>query len=455
MQEVGSFFDSLNLFLKNNMLVVVFLIAALYILKKSNPKQCKYLIMVAVMAVLFVFNGITFAVIKWIGEDTTYYRFFWICPIVLASAYLMVELLFEVAVTKWQKVSLVLIFAIMVFGNYGQAFSSWGNIPSNVYQIDNDIVQIGDLIDAHNDGERTILLANDYVSSHIREYNSNIMINSNGNIYLDAIVNGDNINYSGRNLMMFMEMNIAGYIAVEKEKIGTNRLFISIGCEKIGESENFNLYYYDEDILYNEVELFESAITEKRIYINSEYISIPGLEEQKDYLYITDLWLNTSESQKQAIIDLANELRVEAVIINSVAENKDITSEFLEEELAQLEVPYIYNSDVIHELEEERFSIVCVPTEDASLEKLQKRLSLEKAVVLITDTSIFRDDASTTFKELITTEDSPVVEVISDNNVLYKEMLNDNIMLYSAMDVNADAECGFVTLLRLKGLEAE
>lgn len=454
MQEVGSFFDSLTLYVTNNILVVVFLIAALYILKKSGQKQRKYFIAVAITAVLLVFNGVTFAVVKWIGEDTTYYRFFWICPIVLASAYLLVELLFEVAVTRMQKVALVVVFVVMVFGNHGQSYGNWVNIPTNVYQIDDDIVQLGDLIDAHTGGERTILLANNDVSSHIREYNANVISNPDGIYYLDAIINGDKINYPARNVMMFMDSNMAEYIAIEKEKVGTNRLFVSIGSEKIGETDNFNLYYYDYEMLAEEWEIFDNKIGEDALFVNSEYVNIPGLEEQKDYLYVTDLWINTTEIQKQAIIDLANELQVEAVIINGSLTNVEFTSEFLESELAGLEVPYIYNNNGIQQLEEEKFSVVCMAMEMEET-SLDKYLTVDKPVVLVLDNRIYLDGENDGCVEQILSAESSVVQVISGNSGFCKEMLNDKIMQYCARDVSAREDEGFVTLLRLKGLEAE
>ena len=35
------------------------------------------------------------------------------------------------------------------------------------------------------------------------------------------------------------------YIAVEKQLISANQLFMRIGAEIVGESEKYNLYYYD------------------------------------------------------------------------------------------------------------------------------------------------------------------------------------------------------------------
>lgn len=459
MQGIESFIDALGLYITNNILFIVFLIAVIYILKKSSQKQQKYFIAVAVTAIVFIFNGITFAVVKKLGEDTTYYRFFWICPIVLTSAYLMIELFFEKAVTIIQKMGLLIIFSIMLFVNYGQSFNAWTTLPSNIYQIEDDIVQLGDMIEEHTGGERTILLANEYVSAHIREYNANIVINPDGMYYLDAIINGDNINYSAHNVMVYMDFNRSEYIAIEKEKIGTNRLFISIGSEKIGETDNFNLYYYDYNILEAEGELFSNTKEEKLLYVNSEYISVPGISDQKNYLYVTDIWTAESEPYKQAIIDFANEMKVEALIINcdSDNDNKEMTPEFLEEELQGLEVPYIYNGGVQY-LEADGFSIVSMKMDELSKEdneELRHYLSLEKPVILVTDQRLDTDQDNEAGIEIALSEDSPVIEVIAGSSGSYKNMLNDNIMQYSAWDIDRDTGLKYVTLLRVKGLEAE
>lgn len=457
MQGIESFIDALGLYITNNILFIVFLIAAIYILKKSSQKQQKYFIAVAVTAIVFVFNGITFAVVKRLGEDTTYYRFFWICPIVLASAYLMIELFFEKAVTKIQKFGLLAIFGVMVFVNYGQSFHGWTTLPSNVYQIEDDIVQLGDMIDEHTGGERTILLVNDYIASHIREYNANIIINPDGKYYLDEIINGDNINYSARDAMMFVDSNMAEYIAIEKEKIGTNRLFYSIGCEKIGETDNFNVYHYDYELSEAEWELFITEHDTNSLYINSEYINVPGLKGQKDYLYMTDLWVNTSEEERKTIIELANRLQVETVIINSTPDNAGFKTEDLERELAGLKVPYIYNNQGIQLIEEEEFLVTCIAMRDVTNqqeEELKNIMNMEKPMILVTDKKLYADDTEGV-SAMVQAEDSPVVEVVTLTGGMYKEMLNDNIMQYGSMDVGADEVLSLVTLLRVKGLEAE
>lgn len=453
MQGIETFIDALSLYITNNVLVIVFLIAALYILKKSNQKQRKYLIAVAIVAILMVFNGVAFAILKCLGEETTYYRFFWICPIVLASAYLVVEIFFELTVKRCQKIALLIIFGVMLFVYSSQSLSDWWNIPSNVYQLDDDIIELGDLIDEQTGGDRTILLVNDDVSAHIREYNANIISNPDGMYYLDEVINGNNDSCMARNVMMFMDFNLAEYIAVEKEKLGTNRLFESIGCEKVGETEKYNLYFYDYELLAEEWKIFDEALADKSLYVNSEYINVPGMERQKDYLYVTDLWINTSEEQKQAIIELANELQVEALIINSTKSDVEITKEFLEKEFENLQVPYIYNNQGIQEMETEELSMVCMKTEGLSagdVEKLRSYIALDKAMILVTDKPI---SISEIYYEQLLSTDSPVVEIIVGNAGSKKEMLNERILLYGAKEVSIDKEQGFVTLLRVKGLE--
>ena len=457
MQGIESFIDAFSLYTKNNILIIVFLIAAVYILKKSNQKQQKYLIAIAGTAIIFLFNGVTFAIVKKLGEDTTYYRFFWICPIVLTSAYLVIELFFEKAVTKIQKAELLIVFSIMLFVNYGQSFHAWINLPSNVYQIEDDIVQLGELIDEQTGGERTILLVNDYISSHIREYNANIIINPDGKYYLDEIINGDNINYSARDAMMFVDSNLAEYIAIEKEKIGTNRLFFSMGCEKIGETDRFNVYHYDYELSEAEWELFITEKENNSLYINSEYINIPGMKGQKDYLYMTDLWVNTTEEERQNIIELANRLQVEAVIINGTQRNAGFELEDLERELAGLEVPYLYNNQGIQLIEEEEFLVTCITMQDVTNqqeEALKNMMNMEKPMILVTDKRLSAEDTED-ISIMIQAEDSPVIEVVTLTGGMYKEMLNDNIMQYGSMNVSADEVLSLVTLLRVKGLEAE
>ena len=172
---------------------------------------------------------------------------------------------------------------------------------------------------------------------------------------------------------------------------------------------------------------------------------------------MTDLWVNTSEEERQIIIDLANRLQVEAVIINSSSKNADFDAEDLERELAGLEVPYIYNNGGIQLIEEDEFLVTCVAmrTGTSQQEKeLSKIMEMEKPMILITDTRLYADDTKA-ISTMIQAENSPVVEVIALTGGMYKEMLNENIMQYGSMDVGTDEVLSLVTLLRVKGLEAE
>lgn len=453
MQNIETFAEALNLYLTNNILVMIFLVAAVYILIKSEKNTKRYIVAVAISAALFVFNGIVFLVADKLGENTTYYRFFWMCPVVLLSAYLLIELFFSDKIEKRKKGLLSLICIAYFLLNYSQSILNWKNIPANVYRLDNDIIQIADMIDEHSGGRRVRFLDNGLISAHIREYNANMIISNDGTVFLNEILYTDDTDYLGKEVMEFMNMNGSEYIAVEQDKYGTNRVFENAGFSRIGKSDNYNLYHVDYEVMLAYFTELEAVLQEKQIYLNSETLFLEGLEKEYQYLYVTDLWDGVTAEQRNDVIEIANDFQVDGVIINGSTDST-VTEAQIEEDLQELQVPYWYHGGDLQIVKEENFSIIMVNEEADSEDLIQLKadMSETKHTILVTQEALQSDKTDEALWKQITDADNAVIEVLTDGDESHlKEMLNDNIMQYSAQNV----EEGFMTLIRMKGLETQ
>jgi hypothetical protein len=105
-----------------------------------------------------------------------------------------------------------------------------------------------DLIDEVTDGERVNVYAEDSLLYGIREYNANICLVTEGERgYLYHIITEDDPNASG-NLMLGILVNAKiDYIAVRKEYSGAKVALNSGGCVKVGQTDNYALYYVDQE----------------------------------------------------------------------------------------------------------------------------------------------------------------------------------------------------------------
>ena len=461
MQGVESFWQALAWYLKDNILTLIFLLAFIYLVKKSEKNTKKNILVVCLGAILFAFNGVIYAIIEKLGEGETYYRFFWICPIVLISAYFIIEILTSKISWKNKSIIGILIVVYCVF-NGSISFEKWTNIPENIYQLNNDIIQIADLIDEKSDGQRVALLDDSSLTHYIREYNSNIITKLDGTYYLNQILYTDKVNYLGREVIGFLEMNNSEYMAIQKEKRATNTVFQNAGISIVGESDNYYLYSMTYETLYDELEYLEALSEESGMHVNCEYINIPGMKDEATYLYVTDLWSKPTVEQQNSVIELANKLNVDALIINSDIQAGSLQETEISTKLERLEVPYVYNNQELQVIENDAFEIYCMNNthSDFEIDDLYDNSlwnNNEKPVILVLSEAL--EDKESIEKDAIETEleqenssnrSSLVVEVLTDNNRTYlKSMINDDIMQYGAKDV----EYGFATIVHVKGLD--
>ena len=292
-----------------------------------------------------------YCILEILGEGSTYYRFFWICPIVLIIAYGIVELLTSV---KEKQLPLLL----LVLGLGGYMFSqipiqSWVNLPENIYQLDNDVIQAADALMELTGGEPTTLVDNGTLTSTIRQYNAKINMTDLYTNLINEILYTDKENYAGRTIQEYLWLNESEYLAVERERAATCRVIESGGLKKAAETENYNLYDINQEKLDENLRKLVELDQKLSYRSNIEYIPIAELQKEYRYIYLSDFGEIEQEGTYQAVIEAIQALDADGVFINAAFSENRVWVDRYQYLLDQLEIPYYCNNESFQTVEQE------------------------------------------------------------------------------------------------------
>ena len=161
------------------------------ICRKQESDTGKKLLWALGLAVLLIYNGLSYRLAdKW-TDVTTYYRFFWILPVTFVIAY---ALTMAFASKDWKKKLLGLLFfsvCIMVGGNL---FLTKANLhkPQNLYGLDDQAIAVADLVmeDWAGEEKNPVVAVDMYLEYQIRTYEPRIIWGISRPAYLDQAKNG-------------------------------------------------------------------------------------------------------------------------------------------------------------------------------------------------------------------------------------------------------------------------
>jgi len=262
---------------------LLLIVMTVYLLAKK--KEYRYYTVGGLFFSFLILNQLTYRVITKLGEGSTYYRFLWMFPVSLLAAWFLLKILERVE-SGWIKAVCVIMAGCLVFLYSGMGTSEWFRLPENIYQMPEDQIQIADLIDEVTDGERVNVYAEDSLLYGIREYNANICLVTEGERgYLYHIITEDDPNASG-NLMLGIIVNAKiDYIAVRKEYSGAKVALNSGGCVKVGQTDNYALYYVDQERLQADLyHTYNSDWNTATVITGVEDVMVQGTEGEQQFL---------------------------------------------------------------------------------------------------------------------------------------------------------------------------
>lgn len=263
---------------------ILLVLMTIYLL--GRKKEYRYYAISCTVLSFLLLNQLTYQMIVKLGEGDTYYRFLWMFPVSLIAAWFLLLLMKEMH-SKVKGTICIIIAVCLIFLYSGGTLSEWTTLPENIYQMSEDKIQLADLIEEVTGGERTIVYAEDELLYGIREYNANICLTTEGETgYLYHVITTDNPDASG-NLMLGILVNAKiDYIAVKKEYTGAKVALNSGGCVKVAQTDNYALYYVNQDLLKKDLyHTYDTDWNTSANIIGVEDVMVEGLSEEQQYLY--------------------------------------------------------------------------------------------------------------------------------------------------------------------------
>lgn len=253
--------------------------------KKENRNYAAFCIVMG----LLLWNNVTYGLIKKLGEGDTYYRFLWVFPVALFLAYFLME--------GWDKIrssAKRAVFAVMavfiIFLYSGSTLKDWVTLPENIYQLSDDKIELCDLIDEVSGGERVVVYGEDDLLYGVREYNANICKATEGEKgYLYYLITENEADASGQLMLGILVNARIDYIAVRKEYTAAQAALSGGGCAKAGETENYYLYYADQEVLRADLQhIYDNDWNTAAGVIGIENVMIKGVNEEQQFLFYGD-----------------------------------------------------------------------------------------------------------------------------------------------------------------------
>lgn len=449
MQISHSFWNVCQQYFAEGIALPIFVIAIVWLFKKWNKEKRIAFLTILCASVLFVYNEVSYKIFEMIGEGSTYYRLFWICPITLIVSYFIIELVWNVEKTK--RVWLVLAIGVTGYMLSTGQLSNWTKIPDNIYQLDNDVIQVADALMEQTGGEMTTLIDDGTLYATIRQYNSKIEFTELYTHQINQLLYTNSAEYLGRYVQDYISLNESEYIAIEKEKMATVKVLESGGLRRVAETDGYYLYHANHEKIDDDWMMLEEMDKGICNRSNIEYIPVDGMQGECRYVYLSDFGTIDNEEVYKEIIEEINALEIEGVFINAMSSNNREWVSKYEHLLAELKVPY-YSNDKALQLVESEEVIVCMidNTSEISEETIQGFVNLKnegKPVIMVLSSKLGASEEL--YKEIVA-EDSPVVQVLTVEKDKNEKMLINNSILQYAIAVDKGQ---MITVISISGQE--
>ena len=285
MTNAETIWNVISRYYGNSTAIGLFLIlTTVYLLGKK--KEYRYYTLSCFILLLLLLNQLTYRLITKLGEGSTYYRFLWMFPVSLIAAWILLVLLEKMeSKVKGTICVICVIFLILMYSN--AKLSDWITLPENIYQLSEDKIQLADLIDDVTGGQRATVYAEDELLYGIREYNDNICLTTEGETgYLYHIITSDDPDATG-NLMLGILVNAKiDYIAVKKEYTGAKTALNGGGCVKVGQTDQYALYYVNQELLKQDLyHTYDTDWNTSATVIGVEDVMVKDQAEEQQYLF--------------------------------------------------------------------------------------------------------------------------------------------------------------------------
>ncbi len=250
--------------LSGNLWEILFSLSIVFTLCISNRQtqiKGKYqVIIVALLIVICCGNDLSYKILTHFETAETYYRFFWMVPIIPIIAYMIVEML-DMTNKKWIKgISVIIVAGLIIMNSSTYITADTFKVKDTQCGVDYDVVELSELLEKHNAQEYSSIAMPVNMQMQFRSYDAkyNYAITRDG--YLYYMNNGyypdvEQYYFDGP-LIRCVFMGIQGeeellrqaidavqvdYMVVPKD-FGMKEYLESIGCKNIDCTTNYEVF---------------------------------------------------------------------------------------------------------------------------------------------------------------------------------------------------------------------
>ncbi len=234
--------------------------------KKKQGATGKKAVTALLLAVVFVFNEAAYQIVGRLTNAATYYRFFWMLPVVFLLAYTFTEAVFEG--NRIQKIFAAAAFLMCLFAGANLFFLNRENYnrPINIYGLDPNVLTIADAIMDDWDSGQGLARGKDqptaafdmYLEYQVRTYEPRILWGISRQAYLYQAEHGydhkkyvrqqqiiaavhEGIQNDGKALRRSLMKNGVDYLAIRSE-FDMDSYLAAISVIPVAQSDTYTLY---------------------------------------------------------------------------------------------------------------------------------------------------------------------------------------------------------------------
>ena len=261
MYDVMTVRDMIYRYAGESWLPGIFLISIFFLYLAADRRMKKYIIVYAVGGTLLltpVFQG----VIKSLGGNAERYRFLWLFPITLVIAGMVVCIL---AKQRSRHEGIVLTAALVLMLYFaGDTYLRPENLklPENIYGLPDDVIEVSSLIGEDKDKVYVTVALDSRMELTLRQYDASIIWAISRAAYLEGVADENEWDgltdtqqaeqllmrfleygeYFDENIMRTcLETKAVDYLVV-KQTMNAEQYMKDVGCVKIGESDDYEVY---------------------------------------------------------------------------------------------------------------------------------------------------------------------------------------------------------------------
>ncbi|MBD5542611.1 MAG: hypothetical protein HDR00_15735 [Lachnospiraceae bacterium] len=219
--------------------------------------------------------------------SSVFYRFLWAFPLSVIISILMTRLM-EKSNHKKMMGCLLVIISNLLLNNIGFDISAW-RMSDNLYMLDEEILQIGDMIEEDSEEENIVVLGEVDFMMQIRQYSSRICWGYDTRHYMIHAAPRIDVNASYRiaaaiqkhhcpddvDIMSDLDELNADYIVIYQDSPFVNYLPEG-NYEIIGETSKYKVIKMNYNTRYQEPVFTEKPLSDAHIETESVQVNIPA-----------------------------------------------------------------------------------------------------------------------------------------------------------------------------------